>query len=249
MPCQTAASENDWSSSTASTITEDRWEIGVFGPLRYGYSERMELSTHPLADFLMPNLSVKISGQNKYGLKIATTHSFVYPTPLLRTLTKEGTGGFIAPDPTIPQIPHMFSLTNEILATREIQKGYSLTTGLGFTFAVITGELDERTTIDLPLVFPSLEVYYHGYSINYKVGLEKNIFHQFSSKIMTKIVVFPGSSETLFLDQRSVLYWNLASRSRLAMGYVLTYGEYPFGAQWHLLPLLDFLWVVKDGAQ
>ena len=236
------------SSVSARTIAKGRWETGVFGPLTYGYSDRIELSTHPIADFLIPNISMKVSHQKDQELLIATQHSYVYPTPLLRTITKEGIGGIIAPDPTMPQIPHMFSIGNKILITRDFN-GCSLTEKLGFSFAIVTGELDSRTTIDLPLVFPSLQVYYNGYGLTYGIDIEKSLSNYFAVSTEMELAMLPGVRNSNFLDHRSKLFWNPSERHKIAIGYILTYGNYPFGTQWHLLPYVDYFWVIRTGKE
>jgi len=246
MPSILYAGDVGWSSTEAKTIAQGCWETGVFGPLRYGYSDRIEFSMHPIAAFLIPNFSVIISHHIHHELITATRHSFVYPTPLLRTITREGTGGIIAPDPTIPKIPHMFSFSNEILITREFREVCSLTGKLSFSFAFRTSELDSRTTIDLPLVFPRLEVYYHGFGVNYGIDLQKSLSQRFVSAVSAELTTFPGGDECCFFDQRTKIFWNLSARCRLAVGYILTYGKYPFGTQWHLLPYVDLFVVIKQ---
>jgi endonuclease/exonuclease/phosphatase family metal-dependent hydrolase len=52
---------------TAYTLPAGRWEVGLFQSLRHAWSESVELSTHPLAFFLIPNLSVKWSHGSRNG--------------------------------------------------------------------------------------------------------------------------------------------------------------------------------------
>ena len=53
------ANEKTWSSHSAEILEQGRWEIGLFQPLRYGYSNYAEFSIHPGWFFLIPNLEIK----------------------------------------------------------------------------------------------------------------------------------------------------------------------------------------------
>ena len=53
------ANEKIWSSHSAEILEQGRWEIGLFQPLRYGYSNYAEFSIHPGWFFLIPNLEIK----------------------------------------------------------------------------------------------------------------------------------------------------------------------------------------------
>jgi hypothetical protein len=48
--------------------------------------------------------------------------------------------------------------------------------------------------------------------------------------------------EGFAFEHKNLLTWALSGRTDIQVGYKLIYGEYPFGGQWHLLPLLDILW-------
>jgi len=38
---------------------------------------------------------------------------------------------------------------------------------------------------------------------------------------------------------KGLLVWDRPPSFQIRFGYLLSYAEYPFGRQWHLLPLLD----------
>ena len=247
------ASENEWSSGTAYTLPKGRYEVGLFQPLRYGHTEKLEWSTHPILDFLIPNVTIKISQSQFRDWDVATRHSLVYPTPLLRKLRVKGfgsqtladmdVGGIISGDPDIPQIPHMFSSRNEILMSRSFGNSTLVTGKAGFILAVKTGELDKRTTIDLPIIFPRLGVYYNGYGVNMGADILKKATKRIDFLIDTDIFFLPGLNEgNVAFEHKGLFVWNKSSRFQLALGYKLVFGKYPFGTQWHLLPLLDFQW-------
>ena len=48
-----------WDLHSAYPMPKGRWEVGIFQPMRYGLNEGLEVSTHPLLFFVMPNISLK----------------------------------------------------------------------------------------------------------------------------------------------------------------------------------------------
>lgn len=230
----------NWSSGTAYLLPAGRWEIGVFQSLRWGYSESLEISTHPLAFFVMPNLAVKWSHGFYRDFKISTRHSLYYPTPLLRTIAREGTGGIISPE---FDIPHLVSIYNEVLISKLIAKGHLITGKAGFCVAIESDELNDRTTIDLPLVFPRLNVFYQGYGFRGGCNLEGKLVRRWNYLADVDVFYYPGADEAMAFEHKGLLLWTKSQRFQLCFGYKLTYGEYPFGTQWHLLgPLFDLVW-------
>ena len=51
----------NWKSHSAKILPKKRFEVGLFQPFRYGYSETLEYSTYPLWFFVMPNMTLKKS--------------------------------------------------------------------------------------------------------------------------------------------------------------------------------------------
>ena len=45
-----------------------------------------------------------------------------------------------------------------------------------------------------------------------------------------------GSASALFFETKALLIWTKSSRLRFMVGYKITYGEYPFGSHWQILP-------------
>jgi hypothetical protein len=229
-----------WSSGTAYLLPPGRWEVGLFQPLRYGFSESLEFSTHPLVCILMPNLSVKWSHKSIWGFIFSTRHNIYYPTPLLRTISREGVGGIISPE---FHIPHIVSIYNEVLLTRELTKNYLITGKFGLSFAIKSADLDKRTTIDLPLIFPRLNVFYHGYGFRSGFDILGKISKRWNFVMDSDVFYYPGAEQDFAFEHKGLILWNKSLRFQLCFGYKLVYGEYPFGTQWHLLaPIFDLQW-------
>ncbi|MFQ6673719.1 MAG: hypothetical protein ACE5GH_02905 [Fidelibacterota bacterium] len=247
-----APGERQWSSGTAYTLPEGRLEMGLFQPLRKGQSDNVEWSTHPVLFLQIPNVVVKISHRPIHGWGTATRHSLVYPTPLLRRLRIKGfgiqalsdmdVGGIITSDPDVPQIPHMISSRNEIILSRNFGPSILISGKAGIALAIRGGELDDRTTIDLPVVFPRLGVFYNGYGLNFGLDILRRITKRLNYLVNGDILLLPGSDENFAFEHKGLFIWTKSERFRMVIGYKLVFGEYPFGTQWHLLPLFDLQW-------
>ena len=152
-------------------------------------------------------------------------------------------GGIITNDPDISKIPHMISSKNEVLVSRWVGNSILVTGKAGIVIAIKTGDLDTRTTIDLPIVFPRLGVYYNGYGFNAGADILNRLTKRINLLFDTDLFFLPGFKEGDFaFEHKGLLYWNKSSRFQVCLGYKLVYGKYPFGTHWHLLPLLDFQW-------
>ena len=236
--------EDPWFSSangSAKILTKGRWTVGVFQPLRYGISSRIELSAHPLLFPLLPNISLKWSHSPAGPWLIASRHSFYDPTPLLRLLQRKGTGGIISPE---FDIPNMGAWTSELLVTRPLGNAHLITFKAGISICLFrSSALDSRTTIDLPLIFPRLQPFYQGYSLRSGIEGMGRLYRRWLYLVDGDLFYAPGGNENWAIEHKGMLLWNKSGRMQLGLGYKLTWGEYPFGTQWHLLgPLIDLQW-------
>jgi hypothetical protein len=235
------AAQDPWFSSSngsAQLLPKGRWTIGLFQPLRYGASQRVELSAHPLLFPLLPNLSLKWSHHPAGPWLIASRHSFYDPTPLLRFLRREGTGGIVSPE---FEIPNMGAWTSELLVTHPLGDAHMVTVKAGISLCLFrSSALDSRTTIDLPLVFPRLQPFYQGYT--WRSGLEGmgRLHHRWHYLADCDLFYTPRGDDNWAIEHKGMLLWDKSGKLQAGLGYKLTWGEYPFGSQWHLLgPLLD----------
>ncbi len=233
------AGDEIWSEGTAQTLPHGRREVGIFSPWRYGRTDRVEIATHRISNLLIPNVRVKFNWPRTDGWLLASRHSLVYPTPLLRAISREGTGGIISPEFEIPPI---ITTRQEILITREFGRRSLLTAKAGLALALVMGDLDSRTSIDLPIVFPLMAVYYNKWGVNLGVDLLRKMNRKLYYLIDLDVHLFPGSEETAAVEQKGMILWRKHELFSILVGYKLTYGEYPFGTQLHLLPVIDLVW-------
>ncbi len=226
-----------WSEGTAYTLPQKRVELGLFQPLRYGQSQNIEWSTHPIYFFIIPNLNIKWFHGFYDNVAIASRYSMYYPTILLRTISREGTGGIISPEFEIPQ---MIGFNGEALFSKRLYENTILTTKLGLAFGVKFGGLDERTTIDLPLVYNRLAVFYHGYQLRGGVDLDGHLYKRWYYSLDMDYFYIPNVDHNKTFEHKGLLIWQKSVKTKITIGYKLIYSEYPFGSQWHLfIPLLD----------
>ncbi len=229
-----------WSSESAFLLEPGQRQIGVFQPWRIGIRDNIEITTHPALFILLPNLSVKMAHGNINQYILGSRHTLTYPTPLLNLLAKEGIGGMISPEFDIPPIIHHKA---EILLSRQFSENLLLNTKTGLAVAVKIGDLDSRTSIDLPVIYPRWATWYSGFG--FILGGE--LIYQVSPVIgiQTDGDIFLHSKETggLAFEHKSLVFLSRKENRRFAIGYKLTYGNYPFGKQIHLLgPIFDFQW-------
>lgn len=225
-----------WTGRRADTLPEGRWEVGVFAPLKYGLSDRVELSTHPLAFFVMPNLSAKIAWTENTPWRVATRHGVHYPTLLLNLVSREGSGGLL---PAATDVPHILGLTSEILATTNVPLYRRwVTVRLGFSVAARFGG-EQLPALDLPVLFPRTAAYSSWGTGHAGIALEGQITGPFYYLIDSAMFVIPGYEGSFAFENTVDLSWRPSERFMLEAGGRAIYGGYPYGERFHLVPMVD----------
>lgn len=226
------AQSKSWSLGTAYSLDKGQWETGLFQPLRYGLSDNRDISFHPFFAIKIPNLSLKQTWKEINGWKIASRHSANYPTPLLQSITGSGKFKIVSGE---FDFPSLIGFNNEILATKPFGTGLftakaALLLGLGGK------DLNPLSTIDIPVVYPRLAVYYNGWGMRFGADYSQSLKGRWSGFIDGDLFLYPGGSYALFYESKIMLIWTKSSRLRLIFGYKITYGEYPFGDHWQIVP-------------
>ena len=229
-------------SNTAYTLPARRGGFSLLHTSRYGIGRRMELGFHPLLVFLSPDIELKWKQIETPGYTLSSFHSINYPSLLMRTVQIEGAGGFISRE---FDMPDMFAFQNGVMLSKELRKGHHLTGKALFEFSVHSSPPDERSTVDLPIVFPRSAVYYKDYGFIAGASFEGRLFGRFAYLATSDAYFFPKGGLDFFSESSLCLIWQTGRRFMLLGGAELTFGEYPFGTQWHLLPVLDFRWFLR----
>jgi len=228
-----------WTDGTACNIPHKRWELGLFTASRYGITDRLELSAHPLMFFLMPQVKLKAGWGSYSGFRLATEHGIFYPTVFMRLVATEGTGGLISPEFDIPQ---MFAISNRFLVSYGSVKDGLLTAHAGITFSVKFGSLDPQSTIDLPVIYPRLAVFYNQPEFDAGIDFRGEFIPRFGWLFNVENFIVCGTPQNYFMENKGVLAYTSKKESlRVEAGYKLCFGRYPAGPQWHLLPVIDLV--------
>ena len=239
LQAQDSAGFHRWTDGTACNIANHRWELGLFTASRYGISNRLELSAHPIMFFVMPQVKLKVAWGKRNGFIFASEHGIFYPTLFMRLVSTEGTGGLISPEFTIPQ---MFAISNRLLVSYSPFRRALLTAHAGIAFSVKFGPLDRRTTIDLPVIYPRLAVFYNEPEFDAGLDFRGNFAPRFGWLLNVENFMVCGTEENYFMENKGVLaYTSLKGTLRAEAGCKLCFGRYPSGPQWHLLPVLDLI--------
>ena len=247
------AETKPWNSHSAYLLPQNRWELGLFQPFRFGYSEAMEYSTSPIWFFVMPNISIKRIESDMAGFNTASRFKLVYPTPLLNMLARTGIGGII--DPNL-QMPPMLGLSASWLMSKPMI-GRDLTVKGGLDLGIVLGDLDPRSNIDLPLVYHRLGMFYNQWGIHTGLDVQKNLTEKIRVLMDLDLRLLPGLADVQInpdlaklmgdysLEHKLLLIWNKSDQFRILTGYKFVKGKYPYGSNMRLLPYIPMMekWV------
>ena len=239
-------------SFNASIITKKSLDLSLFSKNEFGLSDNMSVLSHPLTLFLSPSIEVKWRHYKEGNLEYSTIHGLNYPTPLLRLISMKGTGGIISPEFEIPQ---MISIRNGIIGTYRLSENRYLSGRAIFEFSLGSANLDEGTSIDLPIIAPRSAIYYKNIGFNLGVAYEEKISGYFNGLAESNLFLFPYEKNSIpenqsyyikknrqdfFWESVLAIIWNESETFHLGAGLQLLFGDYVFGKQWHLLPYIDF---------
>ena len=234
-----------WSGGTATSVDVGRKEVGLFSPFRMGLNNGSELIINKFV--LMPSIGFK-QEQIMFGnWERARTVRVEYPTmgmkwlqsPLGMELGEPDMFALISPQFTIPQ---MVSFHGEWMGTRPITDNSTLTLRGGFGFSLGGDKLSNDATIDLPIIYPRLSVYYNGTVFTIGGEYASSFRPSWSYSMDYDMIMMPGGRGRYAFEHKGLMVWTKSPKFQIHFGYKLIAGEYPFGAQAHLFPALDFIW-------
>ena len=232
-----------WTYETAYTFPKHSCEAGLLTGTRYGINDKIELSAHPLRFILIPQMNIKVGWCECSGIQLATEHGILYPTLFMRTIARKGSGGLISPEFTIPD---MFAIDNRILASYKPFKNVILTAHVGISFSVKFDKLDSRSSIDLPVIYPRLAVFYNQPVFDMGIDLRGKFSQRFGWLFNVGNFIISNTTHNYFLENKGILaYTSKKQKLRIEAGYKLCYGKYPAGTQWHLLPMIDLIFRIR----
>lgn len=225
------------STNSAQTVPKGRFELGLFQPLRYGLTERVELSTVPLLVALMPQVEAKVRWLSQGHYSIATRQGVSYPSPLLHVLAREGSFGLL---PKTSKIPTAFIFDIDGLFTRKLCEEHLLTALLGAS-AAPRGSTARMPLLDFPFLYARFAVL--KTAAVYRLGLSYSgaLHARIRASADVKYFILPVIHGGFSVEQGASLRFLLAKHVALEAGARLEYARYPSGLQFHYLPFLDVL--------
>ena len=216
-------------------------QMGVFQPSIFGMKNNLEVSTHPILFLIKPNFQVKKYHGELKGIGLASRYSFDYFTQLLKLIQREGEFGILSKDPDIGEIPNLFIIQWEWLVTKKLTD-FSLTGKLGMS--ICPGcDLDKRHLVDLPLAYPRMAIYHYGIAAN--SGFDLNYNHSENISIKTDLDLLFLPEVDIFIKHKLLCNYQFSTKYTLSVGYILTHGNYPYGKQVDIFPLIDLSWKWK----
>lgn len=243
-PAAARAEAAPWSEGTAHTLPVGRLEAGVFSPVRYGLRDGLELSAHPLWMFVSPNVTVKLAHGEWGGWAVASTHGLSAPTPLLRMLAREGTGGVIAPD---VEVPWILGVANHLVVTHGLRARDSLTLRAGARLAPRAGDSSFRS-VDWHFAYPRTVLFRTGVSVDGGARYEGWLAEGLGVALELDGFWLPGARGRFAVEQRAGALWRPSAGFSARLGYVVALTEFPFGVEWSpIFPTLDLVWAWDAG--
>lgn len=235
----TTESHMIWKNSTAKTLSEGRMEMGLLAPFVMGLKNNMEISVHPLAFILMPNVKLKKnwSSDNENQWQFASEHGMTFPTPLLNFLAREGAGGVYPASETAPPI---LTFKNEFIATNFYHEEHAVTFKTGIEVNLLSSQYGNFPEVELLYFYPRMASYSNPFTFNAAVGFTGDISKSLSYAADFTFYYIPNDEPTTVFEIEPKLYYYISSNLRVLGGVILTTGNVPHEKQdFRAIPFLD----------
>ena len=230
-----------WSGGGTSMLENGRYNIGLILPFRMGVWGG-EISINKF--LLIPNISYKYPITRFGKWQRAARYQIVYPTlalrwfqsPLGMKLGEPDKFALISPEFHIPQ---MLSFYGELIGSTGSNTTGLITVYGGIGIGLGGKKLDSRTSIDLPGFYSRFSIYHNGILVKAGGEYSRRFKERWSYTMDYDMFIMPGGEGRYAFEHMGLLIWTKNNRFRLQFGYKLIAGEYPYGSQAHLLPLID----------
>lgn len=243
-PLPAGASEplphSTWSGSHAQTIAPGRVELGLLQSSRYGLSERIEVSLHPLLFFALPHVELKVLALSAGPWAAAVRGRVSYPTLLLCLVSREGAGGLLPKTSSPPQALQIEG-DGVLSAAWSEQQWASLWLGLAVA-PHARFEPQELPLLDFPFLYPRFAPLYTvlvpraGFAFEGRVI--GRLFYELSLSgyLMPQL---PDVGTAFALEQAVTLEYRWGDRLALSLGVRTSEAQYAYGKRFHYLPYAD----------
>tara|TARA_B100000959_G_scaffold283960_1_gene354213 strand:- start:2191 stop:2772 length:582 start_codon:yes stop_codon:yes gene_type:complete len=167
----------------------------------------------------------------------ASRHSLLYPTPLLNMLSKGTKIGSNIASLLSPNflMPPMVGISNDWLMSRSLPFA-DITLHAGIDLGIVIGDLDERSSIDLPLIYHRLGVYYNKWGLDLGVDVFRRFTKRFGIHADIDLRLLPGLNGNYDIEHKLLFIWTNSERFQFCTGYKFVFGEFPYGEESRFLP-------------
>jgi len=242
-----------WSVGTSKTVPYHRGDMGIFMPIRYGIAEYQEIAVHPLAFFVMPNISWKINWFPRKKVKkdwfyekeiyFSSRHAFNCPTVLLNQVAQRSIFNLLN-DTT--EVPLIFAFTNEIMASKWLIPKSScappdllLTVKLGCKFAWRGGE--DFQSIEYPMLYQQTEIYHNRFLWYFGADLDGHLTSELNFAVDLEFLSL-GLVKDWAVEHKALIVYPFADNWTLCGGYQSSFGTYPNGYRFWGIPVIDLVY-------
>lgn len=232
-----------WSYNTAFLMPAGKWESGIIQPFRYGITKKLEFRSNVLFIPMIPNAGIKVALGAKNNFVFSSEHILSVPTPFLNFISRSDIGGLISPEYSFSFI---LTVNNSLVVSRQIAPTVLLSAQAGFVFALRAEKPDPQSTIDLPMIYPRMAQDYEGTSIRLGTTVKVSLGARWFYEEGVQVFIITRPENNFFFENSGTLMWSVGQSLRIRGGYVLAFGEYPYGSpKWQIRPTLDFVFGSK----
>jgi hypothetical protein len=224
----------------ADTLPAGAGEIGLFQPLRYGLTDSVEIIGHPLLSLVAPAVDFKVRWGSWGAWTFSSLSGISFPTGLVSILACEGTGCIYPAD---AEIPFLVGFKSELLASRRMDHELRWTFRIGGKSALAFGE-NTLPSLDLPLAYTRFAHFRGNLALWAGIGFDGRIWGplRFLLDADAWWVAESDPQAQFAFEQTGMVLWQVSQGFALQAGWMLIWGQYPFGDELRVLPLIDAIW-------
>ena len=231
----TFAQSDVWSDASASVLKKGRLEWSLLGKKRLGIKNNMELIAQPFFFFISPHIGLKKQWNTHSDFNLASVHRIGYPSILLKIMSREGTGGILPKDSTIPQI---ITFKNAIIVSKNIKTHYFAAANLGVELALSLGESD-FPEIDFPFIYRRTAVYHNQFVPYLGIHLGGQLISKIDFELAFTAYKMTNDIGGLIFEDKAVLFWKKSNKFGVKAGVASVFGKYAYGNDARLIPVID----------
>jgi hypothetical protein len=209
---------------TAATLPPGRATVGLFEPARLGLLPGLELSSHLLADALIPNVGLRYARARDARWSGAVDVGLHTPTPALALVARDGVGGLLPPNVEAPPLVAIDFGT--ALSVR-------LATPLSWTGRVrarlVPGADPALPLIELPFVLQRTAAYSSGFGASLLSRLSGPLPAAFAWRLDVEAFFHPQRGARWAVEPAASLSWTPLDAVRLTAGARWLLAEVPWG--------------------